>query len=50
MMPFTYNIAEGIVFGVLSYVLVNTVTGNHKKISLTMWILAILFILRFFIH
>ncbi|MEW8959316.1 MAG: NCS2 family permease [Moorella sp. (in: firmicutes)] len=48
MMPFTYNIAEGIVWGVLAYVLLHLVTGNAKKISVTMWVLAVLFIIRFF--
>lgn len=48
MMPFTYNIAEGIVWGVLAYVFLHLVTGNTKKISITMWILAVLFIIRFF--
>ncbi|MGI9952087.1 NCS2 family permease [Moorellaceae bacterium AZ2] len=49
IMPFTYDIAEGIVWGVLAYVFLNLITGNTKKISLTMWILAVLFVIRFFI-
>lgn len=43
-MPFCYSVSEGICFGVISYVLINLLTGNHKKISLLMYILAVLFI------
>lgn len=48
-MPFTYSISEGISFGVISYVIVNLVTGKakEKKISVVMYILAILFILKY---
>lgn len=46
MMPFAYSIAEGIVFGMISYVAIKALTGKFKDISLIMWILAGLFILR----
>ncbi|NLJ99245.1 MAG: NCS2 family permease [Tissierellia bacterium] len=46
MMPFAYSIAEGIVFGMVSYVLLKLITGKRKDISLIMYILAILFILK----
>ncbi len=48
-MPFTYSISEGISFGVISYVIINLVTGKakEKKISLVMYILAILFVLKY---
>lgn len=48
-MPFMYSISEGISFGVISYVVINLVTGNakNKKISLLMYILAVLFILKY---
>ena len=46
MMPFAYSIAEGIVFGMISYVALKAVTGRYKEISATMWILSGLFILR----
>lgn len=49
MMPFAYSIAEGIVFGVLSYTFLHLLTGKIEKISLTMAILSILFVIRFFI-
>jgi len=49
VMPLTYSIAEGIVFGMLSYVLLKLLTGKVKDISWVMIILAILFVLKFFI-
>ena len=47
MMPFAYSIAEGIVFGMVSYVILKAITGKSKEISLVMWILSALFVLRF---
>lgn len=44
MMPYSYSIAEGIVFGMLSYVLLKLLTGQHKVISPVMYVLAILFV------
>jgi AGZA family xanthine/uracil permease-like MFS transporter len=49
MMPFAYSIAEGIVYGVLSYVLLKTVTGKFKDIPVVTWVLFVIFILRFFL-
>ena len=48
-MPFMYSISEGISMGVISYVIINVVTGKakEKKISLLMYILAVLFILKY---
>jgi len=46
MMPFAYSIAEGIVFGMVSYVVLKLVTGKHKDVSIIMYILAILFIAK----
>ena len=48
-MPFMYSISEGIAMGVISYVIINVVTGHakEKKISLLMYILAILFVLKY---
>ena len=43
MMPLAYSIAEGLVFGVLSYVILKFVTGKKKEISLVMYIIAALF-------
>ena len=49
VMPLTYSIAEGIVFGMLSYVLLKLLTGKVKDITWVMVVLAILFVLKFFI-
>lgn len=46
MMPFTYSVAWGIVFGILMYTFIHVLTGRYKEISITMWILTILFALR----
>ncbi|MCK5856370.1 MAG: NCS2 family permease [Bacteroidales bacterium] len=48
MMPLAYSIAEGIVFGMLSFVLIKMLTGKFKDISIIMYILAVLFIVKFF--
>lgn len=47
MMPFAYSIAEGIFFGMISYTLLKTIAGRYKEVSPLMWILSILFILRY---
>ena len=47
MMPLTFSIAEGIVFGMLSYVVLKLFTGKHKDISIIAYVLAVLFILKF---
>jgi AGZA family xanthine/uracil permease-like MFS transporter len=49
MMPLTYSISEGILFGVLSYVLLKVLTGKFKDITIVTIILAVLFMLKFFI-
>jgi adenine/guanine/hypoxanthine permease len=49
IMPLTYSIAEGIVFGMLSYVFLKLLTGKVKDVSVVMIVLAALFILKFFI-
>ena len=49
MMPLTFSIAEGIVFGMLSFVLLKLLTGKLKDISIVMYVLAVLFIIKFFI-
>lgn len=49
MMPLTFSIAEGIVFGMLSYILLKVLTGKHKDVTPVMYVLGVLFILKFFI-
>lgn len=48
MMPLAYSIAEGIVFGMLSYVALKLLSGRGKEISWIMILLSILFVLKFF--
>ena len=47
MMPLTYSISNGILLGMISYVLMNIVTGKFKKVTPVMIILAILFVLKY---
>ncbi len=47
MMPLSYSISNGILLGMIAYVLMNLICGNFKKITPVMYILAILFILKY---
>jgi len=47
VMPLAYSISDGIMLGMISYVVLNALTGKFKKISVMMWILAVLFVLRY---
>ena len=46
-MPFTASISDGIVLGMLSYVLIKVCTGHHKEISVVMYVLAAFFVLKY---
>lgn len=46
MMVLTYSIADGIILGMLSYVIIRVFTGHFREISITMYILSLLFILK----
>ena len=46
-MPLAYSISDGILLGMISYVILNLLCGNYKKITPTMCILAVLFILKY---
>lgn len=46
-MPLCYSIAEGISFGMISYVLLSLVCGKSKRINPLMYVLAILFVLKY---
>ena len=46
-MPFAYSISDGILLGMISYVLLNFISGKFKKITPAMLILAVLFILKY---
>ena len=47
MMPFTASISEGIVLGMLSYVIVKVCAGRYREITATMYILAVFFVLKY---
>ena len=47
LMPLCYSISDGILIGMISYVVINALCGKVKKISVTMWVLAVLFIARY---
>ena len=47
MMPLTYSIADGIVLGLLTYVLFKLFAGKYRELNLTMYILSILCILKY---
>ena len=46
MMPLTYSIAEGIVFGLLSYIILKVIAGKYKEVSAVSWIVGIFFVLK----
>lgn len=48
MMPFSYSIAEGISFGMISYVVLKVLSGKGKEVSMLMYILSLLFAVRIF--
>lgn len=47
MMPMAYSISDGILIGMITYVVLNMLCGNFKRITPTMYILAVLFILKY---
>ena len=47
LMPLSYSISDGILIGVISYVVLYALSGKAKEITPTMWVLAVLFILRY---
>ena len=49
LMPLTYSISEGIVLGHLSYVFINLLSGKFKKISIGMYILAAIFLVKYLV-
>lgn len=46
-MPLTYSISEGIAIGVISYVVINVAAGKAKKITPLMYVLSVLFVLKY---
>lgn len=49
MMPLTYSISDGIVLGHLSYIFINLCSGNYRKMTIGMYVLAAFFVLKFII-
>jgi AGZA family xanthine/uracil permease-like MFS transporter len=49
LMQLTYSISEGVVLGHMCYVVINMLSGNHKKVTMGMYILAAFFLLRFIV-
>ncbi|SHH41446.1 NCS2 family permease [Tepidibacter thalassicus] len=49
MMPLAYSIAEGLVFGIVSYTAIKFLTGKGKNVQPTLYVLSILFILKYII-
>lgn len=48
-MPLMYSISEGICMGIISYVVINVFAGHRDKISIGMYILAVVFVLKYFL-
>ena len=49
MMALAYSISEGISFGIISYVVIHILTGKTEKMSKLMYVLAVLFVLKYFL-
>ena len=47
MMPLTYSISNGILIGMITYVLMNMICGKFKKLSPAIYVLAVLFVLKY---
>ena len=46
-MPFTYSISDGIMFGVISYTVINALAGNFKRIHWIMYVLTAVFVAKY---
>ena len=46
-MPLFYSISEGISLGIISFVVLNVVSGKAKKVTPLMYVLALLFVLKY---
>ncbi len=47
VMPLAYSISDGILCGMISYVLINACCGHFGKLNATMWVLAVLFVMKY---
>lgn len=50
MMPFTYSIAHGLIWGILSFVILKLCTGRIREVQVTTWVLALLFVISIVWH
>ena len=50
MMPLTASISEGIVLGMLSYIIIKVCTGEGKQLSVFMYVLGVVFLLKYIAH
>jgi AGZA family xanthine/uracil permease-like MFS transporter len=46
IMPLAYSISDGIVYGLLAYVILKTATGKYKEIHPLSWVIAFFFIVK----
>ena len=47
VIPLAYSISDGILLSIICYVLLNVCCGNFRKLSPTMYVLAVLFVLKY---
>lgn len=47
MMPMTYSIAEGISFGFISYAIIKLLSGKAREVSVSVWFMAIVFVIKY---
>lgn len=50
MIPLTYSIVDGIAFGFIAYPLVKLFTNKHKQLSLSIFVISLLFLTNFLLH
>jgi AGZA family xanthine/uracil permease-like MFS transporter len=46
LMPFTYSIADGIAFGIISYAGIKLLTGRARDVHPILWVVAVLFLFK----
>ncbi|EKO3926209.1 NCS2 family permease, partial [Vibrio metschnikovii] len=50
LMPLTFSIAEGIALGFISYAVIKLLSGKGRHVSLSVWIMAIVFVIKFILE
>jgi AGZA family xanthine/uracil permease-like MFS transporter len=50
IMPLAYSIAEGIVFGLLSFVLLKVCAAKFREVTAVTWVLFVVFVFRFLVN